>query len=54
MVAGQDDAGHRSVARMRAINPALDIKFASQMLPFKYADDRELIISALKAAGLPG
>jgi TolB-like protein len=54
MVAGQDDAGRRSVKRMRAINPALDIKFVSKMLPFKFAEDRELILTALRAAGLPG
>jgi len=39
---------------MRAINPALDIKFASKMLPFKFVEDREIILSGLRAAGLPG
>ena len=53
MAAGQDNAAHRSVERMRAINPSLDIKFASKMLPFKFADDKEQILSALRAAGLP-
>ena len=53
MAAGQDDAARRSVERMRAINPGLDIKFARKMLPFKFADDRELILSELRAAGLP-
>ena len=54
MAGGQDDAGRRSVERMRAINPALDIKFASKMLPFKFVEDREFILSGLRAAGLPG
>ena len=54
MAGGQDDAGCRSVERMRAINPALDIKFASKMLPFKFVEDREIILSGLRAAGLPG
>ena len=53
MAAGQDNAAHRSVERMRAINPSLDIKFASKMLPFKFADDKEQILSALGAPGLP-
>ncbi|MGA8815715.1 MAG: winged helix-turn-helix domain-containing tetratricopeptide repeat protein [Xanthobacteraceae bacterium] len=53
MTAGRDSAGRRSVERMRAINPGLDIKFASKMLPFKFGGDRELILSALRAAGLP-
>ena len=53
IAAGQDDAGRRSVERMRAINPALDINFASKMLPFKFVEDRELILSGLRAAGLP-
>jgi tetratricopeptide (TPR) repeat protein len=53
MAGGQDDAGRRFVERMRAINPALDIKFASKMLPFKFVEDRELILSGLRAAGLP-
>lgn len=54
MAGGQDDAGRRSVERMRAINPALDIKFARKMLPFKFVEDREFILSGLRAAGLPG
>ncbi len=54
MAGGQDDAGRRSVERMRVINPALDIKFASKMLPFKFVEDREFILSGLRAAGLPG
>jgi hypothetical protein len=53
MAAGQRTAGQRTVERMRAINPALDIKFASKMLPFKFFEDKELILSALRAAGLP-
>jgi TolB-like protein len=51
--AGQGDAGRRSVERMLAINPALNLAFASKMLPFKFAEDRERILSALKDAGLP-
>ncbi len=54
MAGGQDDAGRRSVERMRAINQALDIKFARKMLPFKFVEDREFILSGLRAAGLPG
>jgi TolB-like protein len=50
---GQSDAGRRSVERMRAVNPALNIRFASKMLPFKFADDKERILSALRDAGLP-
>jgi hypothetical protein len=38
---------------MRSINPTLSVKFASKMLPFKFADDKERILSALRAAGLP-
>jgi TolB-like protein/Tfp pilus assembly protein PilF len=53
MAAGQSTAARRTVERMRATNPALDIKFASKMLPFKFADDKERILSALRAAGLP-
>jgi hypothetical protein len=45
-------AGAR-VARMRAINPALDLKFASKMLPFKFTADKERILLGLRAAGLP-
>ena len=51
--AGQADASHRSVERMRAMNPALNVRFASKMLPFKFADDKERILSALRQAGLP-
>jgi TolB-like protein len=54
MAAGQDEAARRYVERMQAINPALDIKFARKMLPFKFVEDRELILSGLRAAGLPG
>lgn len=54
MAGGHDDAGRHSVERMRAINPALDIKFASKMLPFKFVEDKEFILSSLRAAGLPG
>ena len=53
MTAGQSAAARRTVERMRAINPALDIKFAGKMLPFKSGDDKERILSALRAAGLP-
>lgn len=38
---------------MRAINPALDLKFASKMLPFKFTADKERILLGLRAAGLP-
>ena len=37
----RDSLAREHVERMRAINPALDLKFAGQMLPFKYADDKE-------------
>jgi TolB-like protein len=53
VAAGQSDAGRRSVERMRAVNPALNIRFAGKMLPFKFADDKERILSALRDAGLP-
>jgi TolB-like protein len=53
VAAGQSVTGRQYVERMRAINPALDVKFASKMLPFKFADDKEHILSALKVAGLP-
>jgi hypothetical protein len=53
MSGGRSDAGRRTVERMRVINPALDIKFASKMLAFKFAEDKERILSALMAAGLP-
>ena len=53
VAAGRDMAARRFVERMRAINPALDIRFASKMLPFKYLDDKERILSALRTAGLP-
>ena len=53
MAAGHDTLAHQYVQRMRGINPALDVKFARKMLPFKYADDKERILSALRAAGLP-
>jgi TolB-like protein/Tfp pilus assembly protein PilF len=53
MAAGQDAASRHDVERMRTINPTLNIKFASKMLPFKFADDKERILSALRAAGLP-
>lgn len=53
MTAGNDAAGRRTVARMRAINPALDLKFASKMLPFKFTADKERILLGLRAAGLP-
>ena len=50
--AGQDAVAGEYVKRMCTINPALDLKFASKMLPFKYADDKERILSALRTAGL--
>ena len=49
----REAAAHQFVERMRAINPKLDLKFASKMLPFKYADDKERILSSLRGAGLP-
>ena len=51
--AGRDEAARQYVERMRTINPTLDLKFASRMLPFKFADDKECILSALTRAGLP-
>jgi adenylate cyclase len=53
MAAGHSSAGRQYVERMRAINPALDVKFASKMVPFKFAEDKERVLSALRAAGLP-
>ena len=53
MAAGHAALAHQYVQRMRGINPALDLKFAGNMLPFKYSDDKERILSALGAAGLP-
>jgi hypothetical protein len=41
------------VGRIREINPALDLKFAGKMLPFKHREDKETILGALAAAGLP-
>jgi tetratricopeptide (TPR) repeat protein len=49
---GRDAVARRYVERMRAINPALDLKFGGRMLPFKYAGDKERILSALARAGL--
>jgi hypothetical protein len=37
---------------MRTINPTLSVK-TSKMRPFKFADDEERILMALRAAGLP-
>ena len=51
--AGRDEAARQYVERMRTINPTLDLKFASRMLPFKFADDKECVLSALTRAGLP-
>ena len=51
--AGRHEAARQYVERMRTINPTLDLKFASRMLPFKFADDKECILSALTRAGLP-
>ncbi|HEY2526406.1 MAG TPA: hypothetical protein VGJ20_00430, partial [Xanthobacteraceae bacterium] len=53
VAAGQGDAGRRTVERMRAVNPALNIRFASKMLPFKFSEDKQSILSALRDAGLP-
>ena len=53
MAAGQTDAGRRAVERMRAVNPALNVRFASKMLPFKFSEDKECILSALRDAGFP-
>ena len=50
--AGRDAVARRYVERMRAINPALDLKFAGRTLPFKFADDKERILFALTSAGL--
>lgn len=51
--AGHEAAANEYVQRTHNINPALSLKFASKMLPFKYADDKEAILSALRAAGVP-
>lgn len=40
--------------RIHNINPAIDLKFAAKMLPFKYPDDKQSILAALKSAGVPG
>jgi hypothetical protein len=53
VAAGQTDAGRRTVERMCAVNPALHLRFASKMLPFKFSEDKERILSALRVAGLP-
>jgi tetratricopeptide (TPR) repeat protein len=53
VAAGQTDAGRRTVERMRAVNPAVTVRFASKMLPFKFSEDKERILSALRDAGLP-
>ena len=37
----------------RTVGPYIDVKFASKMLQFKFTDDKERIVSALTAAGLP-
>ena len=39
-------------AILQGASSALDLKFAGRMLPFKYADDKERILSALTGAGL--
>jgi TolB-like protein/tetratricopeptide (TPR) repeat protein len=53
MALGHEALATRNVQRTLGINPALDLKFASKMLPFKYADDKERVLSMLRAAGLP-
>jgi len=53
MAAGRPAVARRFVERMRAINTALDVEFASKMMPFKFAEDKERILSMLRAAGLP-
>jgi TolB-like protein len=53
VAAGNTDAGRRTVERMCAVNPALNVRFASKMLPFKFSEDKESILSALRDAGLP-
>jgi TolB-like protein/Tfp pilus assembly protein PilF len=53
MDAGRGVAARSYVDRMRTINPALNIKFASKMLPFKFAADKDRILSTLRAVGLP-
>ncbi len=50
---GNTPAAHQHVERIRGVSPTLDVDFASRMLPFRHADDKELILSALRAAGLP-
>jgi tetratricopeptide (TPR) repeat protein len=50
--AGREAASRQYVERMIAINPALDLRFAGKMLPFKYVEDKERILSALRTAGL--
>jgi TolB-like protein/Tfp pilus assembly protein PilF len=53
VAAQRETVAREFVERMRAINPRLDLKFASRMLPFKYAEDKERILSDLRSAGLP-
>ena len=53
MVAGRPIVARQFVERMRAINSAIDVDFASKMMPFKFGQDKERILSALRAAGLP-
>jgi hypothetical protein len=53
MGAGNTSAARQHVERIRGISPTLDVAFASKMLAFQHSDDKELILSALRAAGLP-
>jgi TolB-like protein len=53
MAVGRESTARQYVERMRDVNPALGLKFASKMLPFKYADDKDRILYALRGAGLP-
>jgi TolB-like protein/Tfp pilus assembly protein PilF len=53
MAANREALARQFVERMCAVNPKLDLKFAGRMLPFKFAEDRERILSDLRAAGLP-
>jgi TolB-like protein/Flp pilus assembly protein TadD len=53
IAAGNDKVARQFVGRMLGINPTLDLKFASKMLPLRYPEDKASVVSALKAAGLP-
>jgi TolB-like protein len=53
VAAERSEVARQFVGRIREINPALDLKFAGKMLPFKHHEDKKTILGALTAAGLP-